>query len=45
MYVKEVTVWVYPRHLQINMYDSTTLGFLLCMLMILYNFNNATAAH
>lgn len=26
------------------MYDSTAVGFLLCMLMILYNFNNATVA-
>lgn len=33
------------RHVQINMYDSTAVGFLLCMLMILYKFNNATAVH
>lgn len=26
---------------QINMYDSIAVGFLLCMLMILYKFNNA----
>lgn len=33
------------RHVQINMYDFTAVGFLLCMLMILYKFNNATAVH
>lgn len=27
------------------MYDSTAVGFLLCMLMTLYKFNNATAVH
>lgn len=31
------------RHVQINMYDSIAVGFLLCMLMILYKFNNASA--
>lgn len=30
------------RHVQINMYDSTAVGFLLCMLMISFKFNNAT---
>lgn len=33
------------RHVQINMYDSTAVGFLLCMLMILYKFNNASVVH
>lgn len=33
------------RHVQINMYDSTAVGFLLCMLMISFKFNNATVVH